>query len=249
MTFLLRCCFLLIALLFSSTSSSSSADLVRLTNGEWKPYLSKHLPDYGVASLVVREAFAAVGMQVEYGFFPWKRSYVIAADGEWDGSVVWVKTPEREKEFLYSDIVISDTQHLFYLRSNPVVWKSGADLKGKKIGLTLHTAYPILENLEKKGVIRIERAGNYEELFQRLLERRIDAVPMELNVGNQLLNTTLDQAQKELITYSPTVIDTREFHLIISKSISAGSEVVSKFNRGLKIIRESGLYKEILSRL
>jgi len=130
-----------------------------------------------------------------------------------------------------------------------VVWKSGADLKGKKIGLTLHTAYPILENLEKKGVIRIERAGNYEELFQRLLERRIDAVPMELNVGNQLLNTTLDQAQKELITYSPTVIDTREFHLIISKSISAGSEVVSKFNRGLKIIRESGLYKEILSRL
>ncbi len=50
-----------------------AAETIRLTNGEWQPYLSKDAPHHGFASHIVTEAFALVGVEVEYGFFPWKR--------------------------------------------------------------------------------------------------------------------------------------------------------------------------------
>jgi len=51
----MRFALLLIALLCGSIQA---ADSVRLTNGEWPPYLGEHLPHHGVASRIVAEAFA-----------------------------------------------------------------------------------------------------------------------------------------------------------------------------------------------
>ncbi len=58
-----------------------ATDVIRITNGEWAPYLSNKLPNKGFASHIVREAFAAVEIEVKYGFFPWKRSYKLAKEG------------------------------------------------------------------------------------------------------------------------------------------------------------------------
>jgi len=66
-----------------------AAETIRLTNGEWQPFLSKDAPHHGFASHIVTAAFALVGVEVEYGFFPWKRSFKLAKEGTWDGSVVW----------------------------------------------------------------------------------------------------------------------------------------------------------------
>ena len=94
----------------------AAQDRVRLTNGEWAPYLSEHLPHHGAASHIVKEAFAAVGIQTQYGFFPWKRSYKLARQGKWGGTLVWVYTPERAKDFYYTDVVITEVEYLFHLK-------------------------------------------------------------------------------------------------------------------------------------
>ena len=44
--------------------------VVGLTNGEWPPYTSQNLKNYGVFSPIVSEAFELEGMTVEYTFFP-----------------------------------------------------------------------------------------------------------------------------------------------------------------------------------
>jgi polar amino acid transport system substrate-binding protein len=61
------------------------------------------LPYFGLASRVVTEAFAAEGVTVEYGYFPWARSFMLAQTGEWDGTLIWTKSAEREKDFYYSE--------------------------------------------------------------------------------------------------------------------------------------------------
>ena len=66
--------FVLSALLLSSWGAGALAqtqDTIRLTNGEWQPYLSQDVAHHGFASHVVTEAFAQVGVDVEFGFFPW----------------------------------------------------------------------------------------------------------------------------------------------------------------------------------
>lgn len=88
---------MLIVLFFLSISLNVYAqESIRLTNGEWPPYLSKDLKHYGVASRIVTEAFDLEGIKVEYGFFPWERALELAKHGDWDGSLVWFHTPKRE---------------------------------------------------------------------------------------------------------------------------------------------------------
>ena len=63
-----------LALSWSAGALAQTRDTIRLTNGDWQPFMSKNGPHHGIASHVVTEAFALVGVEVEYGFFPWKRS-------------------------------------------------------------------------------------------------------------------------------------------------------------------------------
>ena len=63
-----RCCIsicLAVALLISWSPGAlaESAKTIRLTNGEWQPYLSKDVPHHGFASHVVTEAFAQVAQR------------------------------------------------------------------------------------------------------------------------------------------------------------------------------------------
>lgn len=72
---------ILFGALFLFTSVVHGKDTIRITNGEWPPYLSKKLPHYGFASHLITEAFATVNVEVEYGFFPWKRAFRNAQEG------------------------------------------------------------------------------------------------------------------------------------------------------------------------
>lgn len=240
--------FMHLLLFFMLPVSSPAKEVISITNGSWPPYLSNKLPHYGFASHVVSEAFALVGISVEYGFFPWKRSYAYAKAGEdvhgktWNGTVIWVYTEERAKDFLYSDPVIIDTEILFHLKSKPLDWKVVEDLQGKTIGGTLHTAYPLFEEAEKRGILKISRGGNYNILFKKLYWRDVDAVPQVKHVGRYFLNTTLTEKERNQIAYSPTVVQERKYHLLLSKQIPENIRLLKLFNEGLQKLRTHGRY-------
>ena len=48
----------LILMLGCGVAVAQTLKTIRLTNGEWQPYLSKDVPHYGFASHIVTEAFA-----------------------------------------------------------------------------------------------------------------------------------------------------------------------------------------------
>ena len=101
----------------TDSSDVSGPDTIRLTNGEWPPYLSEHLEHYGVVSRIVTEAFALEGVKVEYGFFPWKQAYELAESGEWDGSLIWLRTPEREQYFYFSEPILQCNYVFWHLKT------------------------------------------------------------------------------------------------------------------------------------
>ena len=78
---------ILIFLVLFSVSSLFAKETIRLTNGEWLPYMSANLKYNGVASRIVTEAFALEGIEVVYSFFPWKRAYALVSNGDFDGSL------------------------------------------------------------------------------------------------------------------------------------------------------------------
>lgn len=249
---LLRLLMLLATLL--GTFSASAEESVQLTNGDWPPYLSPDLPHYGFASHIVSEAFAAVGIKVNYGFFPWSRAYKYAKSGEgfgsrWNGSLVWIYSKERAESFYYSDEVIADEEILFHLKSTPLQWRTVADLEGKVIGGTQHTLYPPLEAAEAACQISIDRAGSYDVLFQRLLYGRVDAIPQVRHVGDYFIRTSLTPEQSAQITASPTAIQHRKYYLILNRKNPDNKRLMQLFNQGLKQIKKNGIYTRLYAKL
>ena len=90
---------LILFFVLSFSLSARAEKAIRLTTGEWAPYISEKLEHFGLVSRIVTEAFALEGVKVEYIFLPWKRAYQEALIGKYDGSAVWTRNSEREKGF------------------------------------------------------------------------------------------------------------------------------------------------------
>ena len=94
--------FALCTILFVFSQSTFARETVRITTGEFPPFLSENLKHGGVGLRIITEVFDSVGIDVEYGFYPWKRAYALTKEGTWDASATWAHNPEREKLFHYS---------------------------------------------------------------------------------------------------------------------------------------------------
>ena len=86
---------------------------VTIALGEWPPFIGETLSGFGAISRIVTSSFENQGYQVSVGFFPWKRSFELTRMGDWDVTAVWVRSPERERAFVYSDTVMVGKQVFF----------------------------------------------------------------------------------------------------------------------------------------
>lgn len=223
---------------------------VRLTSGEWVPYTGENLPQFGCDSQIVTEAFALEGITVEYGFFPWARSYYLSESGAWDGTIEWADTPaHRETHYISTDPLSKQKWVFFYRQDRPFEWQRLDDLAGKVIGLTIGYAYgDVFEALKQKGTASFEEAPSDELNFKKLLAGHIDIFPIERRVGYSVMRTTLTGEERAQIAEHPRPINEYQTYLLLSKAALHNEQRIELFNRGLKLLRESGRYTEIMDK-
>ncbi|MHA7878933.1 MAG: substrate-binding periplasmic protein [Saccharospirillum sp.] len=212
-------------------------ETVRIAIGEWPPYLSRYSPHYGVAAHIVQEAFQASDMNVEFHFFPWARVLVYIENGEYDASILWVKTEERENSLIFSDIVLEGEAVFFYNKDNPLIWQNVEDLSNKRFGGLLSASYPWFDAARSQGVpMEMELVTTEQQNFSKLLTQRIDAYAMDRLVGMNILQQNFPD-RKHLIAYDTTPIETWPYRLIFTKN-AHGEALASAFNQGLDIIKQ-----------
>lgn len=211
------------------------AEVVRLTNGEWPPYLSEDLDGYGKISQRVTAAFHAAGVDVKYGFFPWRRALQLAAGKQWDGSLVWRKTPERERRFYFSDPVFYCDYVFFHRRSQHFNWKTLADLRRYRIGTTLEYDYgDEFRREQKSGTLKTDTAPTDEQNLRKLLAGRIDLFPVTREVGEYLLATHFTPEQAQQLAIHPRPLLVQPMYLLLNRQDPHHLALIQKFNRGLQ---------------
>ncbi len=240
--------FMILFLTLPVVYPAQARETIRLTNGEFAPYQSKTLKHYGVLSRIVFEAFAMEGVDVEYGFFPWRRAYDLARSGEWDGTLAWQKTDERAEHFLFSDQLYTSRQVFFYFIENDFHWKSYDDLARYAIGVTLGYTYgEEFDERVREGDLRIQSASTDELNFNKLLMGRIDAFPCNIEVGYYLLRTKFGPTGGDLIAHHPKFLTPgAPLYLMISKEIEKGEHFIEVFNRGLYKLKENGMFDKFV---
>ena len=236
---------MIIFFLLSCYSSVFAGEAIRITIGEWSPFISKELPHYGIVPHIISEIFNEAGVKVKYGFFPWARSLYLVKAGEWHASAIWGKTEERKKDFNFSDVVYTGETVLFYHKDHPIVWTGNLeDLKGLRIGLSLGAAKSnILKEAEKKGFITYDIGGDKVMTFFKLLEKRFHAIDNNKAVGLHLIQTRLSSEQRAKIGYT-NPHELWDYHLILSKKLKENEKFLEILNTGLHKMKKSGRFDE-----
>ncbi len=240
---------LLFLFLFSSTSHAEMT--VRITNGEWEPFMSEYSYHYGVNSHVITEAFKLEGINVEYGFFPWIRAYEQAKQGKkWQASATWWPTNETREDFLVSEPISKTSIVFFHLKSTKFNWDSVSDLKGIKIGGTLGYDYgeDFMTALKEKK-ITVEYVSTDELNFKKLLHGRIQVFPNDKIVGYSQIQNNLHPDEIKRLTHHPKEFQINTLNLIISKKSKDSKFLLNKFNTGLKKLKSSGRYDQMFKDL
>jgi len=243
---------LAILILFCTNAATSARDKITLASGEWPPYTSKDLPHYGLMSKIVTEAFALAGIDVDYTFYDsWKRCYVLAKKGKFDGSLTWIPTRERKKYFYFCAPAIPHENVFFHLKSLKFDWNTMEDLKPFRISLTASYSY----GKEFDTAVKQERLNTYivyQDIvnIQNLLQGRIEIFPMDKEVGYALLRKTFPPKDQARVTHHPNPLQTTFPTVIISKQIDPdrAEHLVAAFNNGLKQLKKNGRHQEIISR-
>jgi polar amino acid transport system substrate-binding protein len=233
---------LVLIFIFALSSTINAAEKITLANGEWAPYLSKDLKHYGYMSHIVSDAFAEEGIEVEYVFLPWKRGFEDAKEGKYQGSLIWGYNDDRAKDFIYSDTVAELGTSLFYNKNKPIEWNEPIDLKKYKMGGVIGYAYGI-EDLEKQGILKIDRLGKDVGNYKKLAAGRLDIVLEDTEVGHESVNKL---GMTDQIIAHPKTLKPRKYSVIISKKTPNAQALVDAFNRGLKKLMDDGRYQKYL---
>ncbi len=235
----------------STPKDVSGPEIIRITSGEWPPYLGEDLPHYGIVSRILTEAFALEGVRIEYGFFPWERAYELAKHGEeWDGSTHWICTPERQKYFYCSESFGDSTHVFFHLKSYEFDWTTLEDMQGVTIGATEGNYYEEdFRKAEEKGNVKVEWIPQDEMIIRMLLAGRIDVFIQDIYVGYSLLKKYLTPEERRLVTHHPKPYIVTTGSLLLSRNVERNREMLVLFNRGLQRLSESGKVDEYFAEL
>jgi polar amino acid transport system substrate-binding protein len=217
---------------------------LKISAGEWPPFLGEHLPDNGTAAVLIRELFANAGYRVEFHFLPWARAYHDTAAGRYDATAIWMFAENRLSDYLYSDAVLEEKFVLFHLKQRPLAWKTLADLKNLQLGGGLGYSYgPAFDQALARGELTVTRVNSTEQNFRRLLAGRIDAFGEEIQVGYHVLQNMPKELAAQ-ITHHPTPLLRNQSFLLFPKQSAASERLNKLFNQQLAKVKKSGRYPQ-----
>ena len=161
---------------------------------------------------------------------------------------MWLDSTERREFFHYSDAVVPSKVAFFHLKGSDFDWKGFEDLKDVLVGGTLKYAYgDEFDAAEKAGLIKTDRAQTDELGLKKLLKGRIKVFPGEIMVTYAQIRDVLSPDKAALLTHHPRLIHEQPQYLLLSKKIAGNEAVRDLFNDGLKQLKASGRYDQIIA--
>jgi len=212
--------------------------------GEWAPYTSAKIEDYGIFTEIVSAACKAANLTFTYKFYPWKRCEVNLQNGELFAIFPYMKTPERESIFNFSDSVMENNMVMFYRKSvnKNINWKTFEDFKEYKIGGVLGYWY---ETEFKNANLIMDYASSDSQNLIKLANGRIDYAASEDLVGWDVIIKEFPDSKNDFATVKKP-LKTGSLYIMVSKDYPNSDELLKRFNQGLSIIRTNGKYSEIM---
>ena len=238
---------ILLCLLLLLPFPTLAAESLKLSSSNYYPHYAEDLPQQGVVSEIVRQAFLLQGIEIDIHFMPFARALRDSAHGEYAGVIAAWYSDERADKFYYSQPLYANQIVFFKRRQQSISYRDYADLAQQGLRLALVQGY-----LQPQGLLQSQPAlvqvATDEQAFQMLARGRVDLAPADKLNGLYLIDTKLPQFSSELDFMTPA-LELRPMYLLLSKQDPRSESLMQRFNTGLSELRASGQYQNIISTL
>jgi polar amino acid transport system substrate-binding protein len=180
---------------------------------------------------VVREIFFRLGRTIKIEFFPASRGMAMLSSGDVDAMFTLKKNAERENTMLFPKQPLIRQDFVFFVLKDSKVAYNGdlSTMSNIRIGVVNQTSYGTkFDTAVKNGkIVKLEISQSFENNFQKLLARRMQAVINSRDVGNQILKN-LGAESRVMVTGPP--VETVDSYLAFTrkKDLTALAEAFDK---------------------
>lgn len=239
----LACLFLSLGL----CASALAAPLRLVTGDDYAPFTGKALPAGGMLTQVVRAALQRSNIDISLAWQPWNRGYLKTLRGDYDATFPYVRTPQREEAFLYSEPLFIAEQHIFSRAGEVIEIDDVPSMQGRRLCYPLGwQPPPIIQQLLDDGQLSRHSPAGLNECARLLLMNRDDFFISDRRLGETAVHLT--GVPVERFRRSNSAINRSTLHLIVPRSHPQAAEIIAQFNLGLAQLRVSGDYQRLLDR-
>ncbi|WP_169721088.1 substrate-binding periplasmic protein [Chitinibacter tainanensis] len=227
--------------------NTAHAEDITLTLQEYPPYMGDALPHKGLLTRIVVAAFAQQKITAKLVAVPNKRAIDGVRMGLYEGGFGWAKNPEREKDLIYTDPILSLSMVFCQKRGREISWKKLPDLATYRIGITSGNFYSDeFDNLVKAGVLKVDASNSDVSNLRKLNAGYIDVLPIDVEVGPYLIAQNLGEDERKNIVCPPQAYWSAPLHVVLDRKNPKSPRWATEFNIGLRKLLESGQLNTLL---
>ncbi|GAW95957.1 MULTISPECIES: substrate-binding periplasmic protein [Colwellia] len=238
------CTFLCLAAAGVAAEKDDLTSIVIVT-GNYPPAINEADEDKGYVSRLVADAFALEGIKTKFIFVPWARGLRMTRLGHEACIMYYGKTPDRIKDFIFSEPLFAEEWLFFHLKKTPVEWQTLTDLSRYIIGATLSYTYSEeFHRLADQQALSVHWVARDKQNWQMLMAGRIDIFP-NVKTGWYQLRQLYSEAAIKQVTTHPKPLKSQLNYLLCSKEHPNAEYFRDKFNQGftkLKKLRQISYY-------
>lgn len=213
---------------------------------DWAPYSSaqgRHAQGFAVD--VVREAYALVGIAVQFKALPYSRCMAETRAGRLLACFDAVPNSLIAAHYLWPKLPLFSTNMNIYARAgSPQRNLRARDLEGRTVGVQRDYEYGDEFDLNTRILRKV--VDKNEQGFRMLLAGRVDYMAAEGRIANALFRSKPEQFGGKF-TLVGTVAKPDLF-IAFSKSAPGSAAMLERFNQGYAQLRASPRYKELEDR-
>ncbi len=209
----------------------------------WPPmeFLGDNKQPVGFSADLLVAMGEALGVKFNQVNIAWDGIFSAVAAGKFDVVCSSVTiTAERQKAFLFSDPYYKVVQAVVMPKGKSIA--SLADLKGKKVGGQIGTTGIFVVDKAKVGAV-IREYDDVGLAMEELKAGRLDAVICDDNVATYYANVKAGFENTMQVVFKTT--ETEDLAFCLNKK---DAELCALLNKGLKMVRESGKYDELVKK-
>ncbi|WP_083330834.1 substrate-binding periplasmic protein [Halofilum ochraceum] len=212
----------------------------------WEPYYGEELPREGFFTDIVRTAFERGGHSAQTEFMPWARAMLEVKQGDRDVLLGAYYNEERAETYIASDPIFTDEVGIVAHEDLGLTeFDSLRELSDYTIGYG--RGYSVSEEFDSAEYLDKEPEESQVLNLRKLFAGRIDLIAGSFASIRYVANREGHDVD-ELVFLEPTLKE-NTLHIMISRAIDDGDELMADFHDGLSEIRSDGTYDRILEEM